>query len=183
MSTKIKEVCNTVSSKFYAIRWSFEQWLEDRKWFWRNLFKFRKNIAKFRPWDYQYTIDMFTRSLEILRDNIEKGPEIDLTRNKKVAKMNELIELLKTDIDSIDIDSLIDDSLVGEARYKAIDDLYAKHFHDIFRLIEGEPADEFNERYKKIIAEYKEKHNGEEPNPFDAADEARDGSGIMTWWC
>lgn len=183
MSTKIKiqDAWNEISTKFYCAEYCVEQWFEDRKWFWKNLKSFHKSLTKFRPWDSQYTIDMFTRSLEILRNEINKGPEINLTRNKKVAKMDELIALLKIRIDDIDIEQ-IDPNLKGEERYKAIDDLYAEHFHKIFRLIEGTSNEEFDKRYKKIVEEYKEKHNGEEPNPFDAADEAQDGSGIMTWW-
>lgn len=179
---KIKDTWNKVSSAFYRTQWSIEQWFEDRKYFFRNVKRFHKMLYKFRPWDYQYAIDMFIRSLEILRDNIAKGCEVEYSRNKKVKKMTELIDLLNMRIDGIDIDSLVDDKLTGTARMKAIDNLYHQHFQDIFRLIEGQPNDEFMTKYNKLKEDFEKENPGKEPNPWDLADVAKDGSGILNWW-
>lgn len=183
MDNKIKDNLNKISSAFYRTQWSIEQWFEDRKYFLRNVKRFHKMLYKFRPWDYQYAIDMFVRSLEILRDSIAKGCEVEYSRNKKVKKMTELIDLLNTHIDDIDIDSLVDDKLTGTERMKAIDNLYHQHFQDIFRLIEGQPDDEFMAKYNKLKEDFEKDNPGKEPNPWDLADVAKDGSGILNWWC
>lgn len=183
MNNKIKDILNKVSSEIYRVFWRIDQWFEDRKYFFRNVKQFHKMLYKFRPWDYQYAIDMFIRSLEILRDSIAKGYEVEYSRNKKVKKMTELIDLLNTRIDDIVIDSLVDDKLTGTARMEAVDNICHQYFQDIFRLIEGQPNDELVAKYNKLKEDFEKDNPGKEPNPWDLADAANDGSGILQWWC
>lgn len=70
--------------------------------FFKNVWSFRKELYGFYPWDYNYNLSIFRRSLELTADNIEKsGWEVDSSRLKKVAKMREVIELIKGVNDSV----------------------------------------------------------------------------------
>jgi hypothetical protein len=47
------------------------------------------------PWDYQSQVDLFAFGLEHLANWMEHGNEVDWSRNKKVAAIRELVDLLK----------------------------------------------------------------------------------------
>ena len=64
--------------------------------FFRNIWLFRKELIRFRWYDYSYTLEMFTRCLIIMEKNIdEKGYEVPETKNLKLKKMRRAIEILK----------------------------------------------------------------------------------------
>ncbi len=64
--------------------------------YFKNLYWFRKELYRFRCWYYTFNIDLFRKSLELTSHNIEKyGIEIDKDRLKKVADMNNAIQILK----------------------------------------------------------------------------------------
>lgn len=62
--------------------------------FFLNIYRFRKELWNFQPWDYAYNLRLLRRSLELTRDEIVNGHEEDRSRLKKVAKMDRAIELL-----------------------------------------------------------------------------------------
>jgi len=64
--------------------------------FFKNIWRFRKELYHFQDWDYSYNLSMFRRTLELTSDYMEKeGIEEETSRAKKVAKMKEAILLLK----------------------------------------------------------------------------------------
>jgi hypothetical protein len=63
--------------------------------FFRNIWLFRKELTRFRWYDYEYTLQMFSRCLIIMEKNIdEKGSEVPETKNLKLKKMRRAIEIL-----------------------------------------------------------------------------------------
>ena len=63
--------------------------------FFKNVWRFKRELYDFYPWDYSYNLSIFRRSLELTADNLERyGFEENVSRLKKVAKMREVIELL-----------------------------------------------------------------------------------------
>ena len=68
--------------------------------FFKNIYRFRKELYNHQWWDYHYTLEMMYRSLVIMEKEISvKGIEEDVSRNKKVAKMQRAIQLLKNRLD------------------------------------------------------------------------------------
>ena len=75
------------------------------------------------------------------------------------------------------------DKNVYEDYLEIVNKLYNSYFSRIHRLLAGESDADYEKRFKENIEKYKATHNGEEPDVFDIADETKDGTGIMNWWC
>lgn len=68
--------------------------------FFKNVWRFRKELYNHQWWDYRYTLEMLYRSLSIMVVKLEKdGIEEDVSRMKKVAKIKRALELLKHKLD------------------------------------------------------------------------------------
>jgi hypothetical protein len=68
--------------------------------FFKNIWRFRKELAQHEWWDYRYTLEMLYRSLSIMVVKLEKdGIEVDSSRDKKVASIKRALELLKHKLD------------------------------------------------------------------------------------
>jgi len=67
--------------------------------FFKNIWRFRKELASHEWWDYRYTLEMLYRSLVIMESKMHDGMEIRETRDKKVEKMQRAIQLLKHKLD------------------------------------------------------------------------------------
>jgi hypothetical protein len=68
--------------------------------FFKNIWRFRKELASHEWWDYRYTLEMLHRSLSIMVVKLEKdGIEEDVSRGKKVVKIKRALELLKHKLD------------------------------------------------------------------------------------
>ena len=67
--------------------------------FFKNIWRFRKELAQHEWWDYRYTLEMLYRSLIIMESKMHDGMEIRETRDKKVEKMQRAIQLLKHKLD------------------------------------------------------------------------------------
>jgi hypothetical protein len=68
--------------------------------FFKNIWRFRKELASHEWWDYRYTLEMLYRSLSIMVVKLEKdGIEEDVSRGKKVQKIKRALELLKHKLD------------------------------------------------------------------------------------
>ena len=82
----------------YSIGWNLRYWWYDTKWFFRNIRKFLKLAKDWRPWDYNYQVDLFKFGLTELADYMDRyGHEVDVTRTKKIAAIRELVEELGRD--------------------------------------------------------------------------------------
>jgi hypothetical protein len=67
--------------------------------FFKNIWRFRKELASHEWWDYHFTLEMLYRSLSIMEAKMVDGMEEPISRNKKVAKMRRALELLKHKLD------------------------------------------------------------------------------------
>ena len=68
--------------------------------FFKNIWRFRKELAQHEWWDYRYTLEMLYRSLSIMVAKLESdGIEVDSSRDKKVASIKRALELLKHKLD------------------------------------------------------------------------------------
>lgn len=67
--------------------------------FFKNIWRFRKELASHEWWDYRYTLEILYRSLVIMESKMHDGMEIRETRDKKVAKMQRAIQLIKHKLD------------------------------------------------------------------------------------
>jgi hypothetical protein len=68
--------------------------------FFKNIWRFRKELASHEWWDYRYTLEMLYRSLSIMVVKLEKdGIEEDSSRMKKVNAIKRALELLKHKLD------------------------------------------------------------------------------------
>ena len=68
--------------------------------FFKNVWRFRKELYNHQWWDYRYTLEMMYRSLSIMVVKLEKdGIEEDVSRGKKVVKIKRALELLKHKLD------------------------------------------------------------------------------------
>jgi len=68
--------------------------------FFKNIWRFRKELYNHQWWDYRFTLEMLYRSLSIMVVKLEKdGIEEDISRDKKVQKIKRALELLKHKLD------------------------------------------------------------------------------------
>lgn len=169
--------------------------------FFRNVRKFRKELYGFYPWDFIYNLRLLKRSLELTCENIEKyGNEVPESKNKKVAKMKRVIEL----IEHISNDDFIDQAekqlgkevIRPEWNFEKTDDeLYMlkedpeevrTNNSQIFNL-----ADEIEEKQWKELFSILQGQDKNDFKPSDTNDREKmrqeyeewfDGSGMKTWW-
>ena len=68
--------------------------------FFKNIWRFRKELYNHQWWDYRFTLEMLYRSLSIMVAKLETdGIEEDGSRGKKVQKIKRALELLKHKLD------------------------------------------------------------------------------------
>jgi hypothetical protein len=76
--------------------WKFWQTIRyDIPGFVKNVWAFRKELYSHRWWDYRYTLEMLHRSLVIMEAKMHDGMEVRESRDKKIAKMQRAIQILK----------------------------------------------------------------------------------------
>ena len=87
--------------------------------FFKNVWRFRKELYNHQWWDYRFHLEMMYRSLSIMEKGMsEKGIEVAETRNVKLIKMRRALELIKHKLDD-DYVKRAEDEL-GELSYKPI---------------------------------------------------------------
>ena len=69
-------------------------------YFFKNIWKFRKELWAHRWWDYTFTLMILKRSLEIQEEGMRtKGIEVNETLDKKLEKMQMVIQYLKNKLE------------------------------------------------------------------------------------
>jgi hypothetical protein len=154
--------------------------------FFKNVWRFRKELYNHQWWDYRYTLEMLYRSLSIMVVKLEKdGIEEDVSRGKKVVKIKRALELLK---------HKLDDDYVERAE-KELGELSRNPFEfekiegsDSYRLVDNDtPADKKHARkvYKRARViedkEWKELWDIFKGKKFTTF-EKFDGSDLRGWW-
>ena len=187
---KAKEFWQEFKDFFEYTIWKhgIEEFCYNLKYWFKNQKNFRKQLWEFRNWDYEYAVGMFVRSLELLSDAIENGHEERRSATKKVAKINELIDLLRHDIDDdlYNVSRTMKDEDIDSA---SINEECNKVYHDyckkIFDIIEGQNTYILSENVNKILKKkYPDKELKDIPHDewYDEWVNQFDGSGYSGWW-
>jgi hypothetical protein len=87
--------------------------------FFKNIWRFRKELYNHQWWDYHFTLEMLYRSLTIMVNKLElEGIEEDDSRMKKVGKIYRALELIKHKLDNDYVNRA--EMELGEISYKPI---------------------------------------------------------------
>jgi len=176
--------------------------------FFRNIWIFRKDLAKHRSWDYCYSLGVFKTSLIQLRKTMQNGNECRDSLNKKLIKMDRMIELLTHRIDETYIDQAekeLGPIILKEWNFEKAENGYSnlkddetpeekEHNKKVFarsREIDEEEMNEFL-RIFKGQEDWMYQNNldslglSRETSPWKEIEKADreffDGSGISGWW-
>ena len=155
--------------------------------FFKNVWRFRKELYNHQWWDYRFHLEMMYRSLSIMEKGMsEKGIEVTETRDVKVQKMRRALELLKHKLD----DDYIQRAEVelGEINRNPIDFEPIEGKEGLYRLVDNDtPAEKKHARnvYKRARVieenEWKELWDIYKGKKFTTWDKY-DGSDLRGWW-
>jgi hypothetical protein len=155
--------------------------------FFKNVWRFRKELYNHQWWDYRFTLEMLYRSLSIMVVKLEKdGIEEDTSRGKKVVKIKRALELLKHKLD----DDYVDRAEVelGELSYKPIRFEPVEGKEGLYSMVDDDtPAERKHAKkvYKRARVieekEWKELWDIFKGKKFTTF-EKFDGSDLRGWW-
>lgn len=163
--------------------------------FFKNLWYFKKELWKFRDWDYSFNLSIFASSLEKTAYRFEfHGHESDESRLKKVEKIKRVVQIIKN-LNENNYVSIAEKEL-GEIKnllgwmndrpdtdeeyahnkkvYNRAQELEVLEFDELWDILKGQDEKEFNKIYENLSE--KEKINHDHWNKW------YDGSGIRNWW-
>lgn len=84
--------------------------------FFKNIWRFRKELYSHQWWDYRFTLNMLERSLTIMEAGLStKGFEVRETREPKIKAIRRVLELLRNSREDNYIDRAEDE--LGELRF------------------------------------------------------------------
>ena len=155
--------------------------------FFKNVWRFRKELYNHQWWDYRYTLEMLYRSLSIMVAKLEKdGIEEDISRGKKVQKIKRALELLKHKLDDDYVERA--EGELGELSYKPLRFEPVEGKEGLYSLEDDDtPAEKKHAKnvYKRarVIEEMEWKElwdifKGKKFTTF----EKFDGSDLRGWW-
>jgi hypothetical protein len=155
--------------------------------FFKNVWRFRKELYNHQWWDYRFHLEMMYRSLSIMEKGMsEKGIEVTETRDVKVQKMRRALELLKHKLDDDYIQRA--ESELGELSHNPIDFEPIEGKEGLYRLVDNDtPAEKKHARnvYKRARVieekEWKELWDIFKGKKFTTW-EKYDGSDLRGWW-
>jgi hypothetical protein len=117
--------------------------------FFKNIYRFRKELYSHQWWDYRFTLEMLYRSLTILEKGLSKdGMEVPESRDKKLKNLRRVLELLKHKLDDDYIERA--QKVLGEIAWKPFEweDVEGT---DSYRLVDNDtPAEK--KHMKKVFA-------------------------------
>jgi hypothetical protein len=155
--------------------------------FFKNIWRFRKELAHHEWWDYRFTLEMLYRSLSIMVVKLEKdGIEEDSSRGKKVVKIKRALELLKHKLDDDYIQRA--ESELGELSRNPFEFEPIEGKEGLYRLVDNDtPAEKkhASKVYKRARVieetEWKELWDIFKGKKFTTMDNF-DGSDLRGWW-
>ena len=155
--------------------------------FFKNVWRFRKELYNHQWWDYRYTLEMMYRSLSIMVVKLEKdGIEEDVSRGKKVVKIKRALELLKHKLDDDYIERA--ELELGELSNRPLDFEPVEGNEGLYRMIDNDtPAEKKHATkvYKRARVieerEWKELWDIFKGKKFTTI-EKFDGSDMRGWW-
>jgi hypothetical protein len=155
--------------------------------FFKNVWRFRKELYNHQWWDYRFTLEMLYRSLSIMVVKLEKdGIEEDFSRGKKVAKIKRALELLKHKLDDDYVNRA--EAELGELSYKPIRFEPVEGKEGLYSMVDDDtPAERKHAKkvYKRARVieetEWKELWDIFKGKKFTTF-EKFDGSDLRGWW-
>ena len=173
--------------------------------FFKNIWRFRRELYQHQWWDYTFTLQMLHRSLSIMLDKLEKdGIEVDSHRLKKVNAIKRSIQILKSKIDGDYIERaelkygklalrpLEFEPIENSTSYRMVDNdtpSEKKHRTKIYAYANKLEEDEWKELWKifegqdiKEFSKLLKTKTKEEQRNGDIWGEWFDGSGMRSWW-
>ena len=175
--------------------------------FFANIWRFRKVLWNHQWWDYRYTLEALYTSLSLMEKGMHAGMEVRQSRDKKIAKMQRALELLKNKMDDNyfdraqdvlgklperiwefedvgnDCSRLIDNDTPEEKeQWRSVYD-YARNleeteWEELWQIFKGQTTSEYKEWEEKNKSEFTQ----EEIDNSEAYNKFFDGSGINGWW-
>jgi len=153
--------------------------------FFKNVWRFRKELYNHQWWDYRFHLEMMYRSLSIMEKGMsEKGIEVAETRNVKLIKMRRALELLKHKLDDDYIQRA--ELELGAINHSEFE--FEKTEDGNYRLIDND-TEEDKKHARKVYKragviedkEWKELWSIFRGNKFTTW-EKYDGSDLRGWW-
>lgn len=194
--------------KFADSFWkSLDRMVKRERWYWKtwdflrydipkgvkNIIFFWKVIWNFRPWDHTYNLRILAKSLEPLRDSIKGGYEVDISKLKKVQKIERAIEILNNITEDkyiniaesqlglkVNTDYIFDNDApenIKEANgkiYSLSQEIEDKEWKELWVIFQGQE----HSHYVMLL----DKMNTEQRKNDDVWDNWYDGSGMGHWW-
>jgi len=153
--------------------------------FFKNVWRFRKELYNHQWWDYRFHLEMMYRSLSIMEKGMSKdGMEVRETRNVKLIMMRRALELLKHKLDDDYIQRA--ELELGEINHSEFE--FEKTEDGNYRLIDNDTPEDKNHARKvykraRVIEEkeWKELWDIYKGKKFTTW-EKYDGSDLRGWW-
>ena len=157
--------------------------------FFKNIWRFRKELYSHDWWDYTFTLEILYRSLVIMEEGMsKKGMEVAETRNVKVKQIRRAIELLKHKLDDDYLERV--EAELGPINYTNF--LDEKNWKKLeggnYELIDNDTPEEkkhgrkvFKTARKLEEKEWKELWNIIKGTKFTSWEEF-DGTDLRNWW-
>jgi hypothetical protein len=154
--------------------------------FFKNVWRFRRELWSHRWWDHSFTLQMIKRSVEIQANGMEaKGCEVRESSDKKIIKMRRLCQI---------IDNILDDKYIpmaeqihGQINYKPLRFIQAEN--EDFYMLADDDTEEEKDHQRKV---YKEAHALEQKEWEEFCEIIKgkkykeykdwDGSDLRSWW-
>ncbi len=174
--------------------------------FFKNIWRFRKELYSHQWWDYNFTLEMLYRSISIMESGTaKKGVEAQSSRDKKITQMRRVLELLKHKLDDdyvhraeqkfgdLNLRELEFEKIEGTDNYKMIDNdtpQEKSHHRKIFNYAKRLEDKEWREIWGIIKgnqsdAEWKKYYKGltnEETKDHNSWTKWFDGTDMRGWW-
>ena len=155
--------------------------------FFKNVWRFRKELYNHQWWDYRYTLEMLYRSLSIMVVKLEKdGIEEDISRGKKVQKIKRALELLKHKLDDDYVERAqteLGELILSDWEFEKTEE---GNYRMIDLVIETASARKHNRKVFKRASDIEEKEWKELWEIFKGKKfttmEKFDGSDLRGWW-
>lgn len=166
--------------------------------FFKNVWRFRKELWNHQWWDYRYTLNMLERSLSIVEKGIsEKGIEADYSREPKVKSMKRALELLKNNREDNyiqraedELGKLIMHEWEWEETGETTDNPLGEKNEKLYQLVDKDTPEE-KEHNRKVFKRAKEIEDTEWKELweiFKGTKNSRkygksyDGTDMRSWW-
>ena len=155
--------------------------------FFKNVWRFRKELYNHQWWDYRYTLEMLYRSLSIMVVKLEKdGIEEDTSRMKKVVKIKRALELLKHKLDDDYVDRAqaeLGDLILSDWEFEKTEE---GNYRMVDLVMETASARKHNRKVFKRAGDMEQKEWDElwsifKGKKFTTMDDF-DGSDLRGWW-